>query len=105
MNSPSDAPSASLQANGAAVTTAEGVTEPDGSLGLVQTAFREQHGLQCGFCTPGMILNAKALLAKNPDPSEEDVREMLAGNYCRCTGYVKPVEAVLAAAKASRRAR
>ena len=92
------------QADGRDVLTIEGLAHGD-TLDPLQEAFLDHGAVQCGFCTPGMILNAKALLEKNPDPSEEDVREMLAGNYCRCTGYVKPVEAVLAAAKASRRAR
>jgi aerobic carbon-monoxide dehydrogenase small subunit len=87
-----------VQANGRSVTTAEGVTEADGSLGLVQTAFREQHGLQCGFCTPGMVMAASSLLAENPHPTEREVREGLEGNFCRCTGYHNIVRAVLAAA-------
>ena len=92
------------QADGREVLTIEGLAHGE-TLDPLQEAFLDHGAVQCGFCTPGMILNAKALLAKNPDPSEEEVREMLAGNYCRCTGYVKPVEAVLAAAKAIRRAR
>jgi aerobic-type carbon monoxide dehydrogenase small subunit (CoxS/CutS family) len=92
------------QADGREVLTIEGLAHGD-TLDPLQEAFLDRGAVQCGFCTPGMILNAKALLEKNPNPSEDDVREMLAGNYCRCTGYVKPVEAVLAAAKASRRAR
>jgi aerobic-type carbon monoxide dehydrogenase small subunit (CoxS/CutS family) len=92
------------QADGREVLTIEGLAHGE-TLDPLQEAFLDHGAVQCGFCTPGMILNAKALLAKNPDPSEEEVREMLAGNYCRCTGYVKPVEAVLAAAKASRRTR
>jgi carbon-monoxide dehydrogenase small subunit len=69
----------------------------------LQEAFLDHGAAQCGFCTGGMILSAKALLDKNPDPTEEQVREMLAGHYCRCTGYLKPVEAVLSAAKARKR--
>ncbi len=68
----------------------------------LQEAFLEYGAVQCGFCTPGMILSAKALLAERPDPTEAEVREALAGNFCRCTGYLKPVEAVLAAARAYR---
>jgi aerobic carbon-monoxide dehydrogenase small subunit len=89
-----------VQANGRSVTTAEGVTEADGTLGVVQTAFREQHGLQCGFCTPGMVMAATGLLAENPHPTEQEVREGLEGNFCRCTGYHNIVRAVLAAADA-----
>jgi aerobic carbon-monoxide dehydrogenase small subunit len=87
-----------VQANGRAVTTAEGVTAPDGTLGAVQRAFRENHGLQCGFCTPGMVMAATSLLAENPRPTEEEVRAGLEGNFCRCTGYHNIVLAVLAAA-------
>jgi aerobic-type carbon monoxide dehydrogenase small subunit (CoxS/CutS family) len=68
----------------------------------LQEAFLEYGAVQCGYCTPGMILSAKALLAERPDPTEAEVREALAGNFCRCTGYLKPVEAVLAAAKVYR---
>jgi aerobic-type carbon monoxide dehydrogenase small subunit (CoxS/CutS family) len=92
------------QADGREVLTIEGLAHGE-TLDPLQEAFLDHGAVQCGFCTPGMILNAKALLAKNPNPSEAEVREMLTGNYCRCTGYVKPVEAVLAAAKAIRRAR
>ena len=87
-----------VQANGRSVTTAEGVTEQDGSLGVVQAAFRANHGLQCGFCTPGMVMAATSLLAENPHPTEQEVREGLEGNFCRCTGYHNIVRAVLAAA-------
>jgi aerobic carbon-monoxide dehydrogenase small subunit len=87
-----------VQANGCAVTTAEGVLHPDGTLGAVQQAFRENHGLQCGFCTPGMVMAATGLLAENPHPTEQQVREGLEGNFCRCTGYHNIVRAVLAAA-------
>jgi aerobic-type carbon monoxide dehydrogenase small subunit (CoxS/CutS family) len=92
------------QADGREVLTIEGLASGD-TLHPLQEAFLDRGASQCGFCTPGMILAAKALLDRNPDPSEADVREAMTGNYCRCTGYVKPVEAVLAAAKASRRAR
>jgi carbon-monoxide dehydrogenase small subunit len=86
------------QADGAEVTTIEGLGS-EGSLHAVQEGFWEHHGLQCGYCTPGMIMAGADLLAKNPDPSEEEVREALAGNLCRCTGYHNIVKAVLSAAK------
>ena len=85
------------QVDGAEVTTIEGMGS-DGELHAVQAAFWEHHGLQCGFCTPGMIMAASGLLASNASPSEEDVREALAGNLCRCTGYQNIVKAVMAAA-------
>ncbi|MEA2296439.1 MAG: aerobic carbon-monoxide dehydrogenase small subunit [Solirubrobacteraceae bacterium] len=88
-----------VQADGRAVTTIEGIGS-EGALHPMQTAFWEQHGLQCGYCTPGMIMAANDLLQRNSDPSEADVREALAGNLCRCTGYHNIVKAVLAAAKA-----
>jgi aerobic carbon-monoxide dehydrogenase small subunit len=87
-----------VQASGRSVTTAEGVVTEDGSLGVVQQAFRENHGLQCGFCTPGMVMAATSLLVENPHPTEQEVREGLEGNFCRCTGYHNIVRAVLAAA-------
>jgi carbon-monoxide dehydrogenase small subunit len=87
-----------VQADGRAVTTVEGLTGPDGALHPVQRAFHEQHALQCGFCTPGMIMAAVDLLAENPDPSEDEVRHGLEGNLCRCTGYQNIVRAVRAAA-------
>ena len=86
-----------VQADGRAVTTIEGMGS-DGELHALQAAFWEHHGLQCGFCTPGMIMAAADLLARNDSPSEEDVREALAGNLCRCTGYQNIVKAVMAAA-------
>jgi carbon-monoxide dehydrogenase small subunit len=89
-----------VQANGQSVVTAEGLAADDGSLHPVQRAFREQHGLQCGFCTPGMVMAATSLLAENPHPTEQQVREGLEGNLCRCTGYHNIVRAVLAAAEA-----
>ena len=92
------------QADGRELLTIEGLAHGD-RLDPLQEAFLDHGASQCGFCTPGMILAAKALLDKNPDPSEREVREAMTGNYCRCTGYVKPVEAVLAAAKVYRRAR
>ena len=89
-----------VQADGAQVTTLEGLAGPDGELHPVQRAFREEHGLQCGFCTPGMVMAAVGLLAANPDPSDREVREGLEGNLCRCTGYHNIVRAVRAAAQA-----
>jgi carbon-monoxide dehydrogenase small subunit len=86
-----------VQADGAQVTTIEGLA-PDGGLHPLQTAFWEKHGLQCGFCTPGMIMTAADLLQRNPSPSEEEIRHGLEGNLCRCTGYQNIVEAVQAAA-------
>ena len=83
--------------DGAEVTTIEGMANPDGSLGVVQQAFQDHHGLQCGFCTPGMVMSAAALLAENPKPTEAEVRHHLEGNICRCTGYHNIVKAVLAA--------
>ena len=82
---------------GARVTTIEGMANADGSLGVVQQAFQDHHGLQCGFCTPGMVMSAAALLASNPRPTEAEVRHGLEGNICRCTGYHNIVKAVLAA--------
>ncbi|MDR3677554.1 MAG: (2Fe-2S)-binding protein [Acidobacteriota bacterium] len=89
------------QTEGCDVLTIEGV-EQHGILDPLQEAFLEHGAVQCGYCTPGMILSAKALLAEYPDPTEAQVREALAGNFCRCTGYLKPVEAVLAAARVYR---
>jgi aerobic carbon-monoxide dehydrogenase small subunit len=86
------------QANGQSVTTTEGLSTPDGELHPVQKAFQQEHGLQCGFCTPGMVMATVGLLAENPRPSEQEVREGLEGNFCRCTGYHNIVRAVLAAA-------
>jgi aerobic carbon-monoxide dehydrogenase small subunit len=87
------------QAAGQEVITAEGLGDGD-QLSAVQAAFRQEHGLQCGFCTPGMVMAATALLAENPHPTETQVREGLEGNFCRCTGYHNIVRAVLAAAAA-----
>jgi carbon-monoxide dehydrogenase small subunit len=87
-----------LQAEGANVTTVEGLAGPDGSLHIVQRAFHELHGLQCGFCTPGMIISTVDLLRDNPDPTDDEVRDGLSGNLCRCTGYQNIVRAVQAAA-------
>ena len=87
-----------VQANGRSVTTTEGLVAEDGTMGAVQEAFRENHGLQCGFCTPGMVMASASLLAENPHPTEQEVREGLEGNFCRCTGYHNIVRSVLAAA-------
>ena len=86
------------QAEGAQVTTIEGLAAADGTLHPVQEAFREHHGLQCGFCTPGMVMSAVDLLQTNPNPSETEVRDWLEGNICRCTGYHNIVKAILSAA-------
>ena len=86
------------QANGAEVTTIEAMAGADGTLHVLQEMFREHHGLQCGWCTPGMIMRAHRLLQENPAPTEAEVRFGLAGNLCRCTGYQNIVKAVLAAA-------
>ena len=90
-----------VQANGAKVTTIEGLAK-NGELHPMQAAFREHHGLQCGFCTPGMVMAAVSLLEENPDPSEAQVRTALEGNICRCTGYHNIVRAILAAASERR---
>ncbi|MFC5749259.1 (2Fe-2S)-binding protein [Actinomadura rugatobispora] len=90
-----------VQADGADVTTVEGIASPDGELSPVQAAFREHHGLQCGFCTPGFIVSATAFLRDNPDPTDDQIREGLSGNLCRCTGYQGILKAVRAAADAS----
>ena len=89
------------QAEGKEILTVEGLAH-NGSLDPLQEAFLDHGAVQCGFCSPGMLLSAKALLDRQPNPTEEEVREALAGNFCRCTGYRKPVEAVLAAAKRRR---
>lgn len=83
-----------LQAEGADVTTIEGLASADGKLHPMQEAFREQHGLQCGYCTPGMVMSAIDLLKRTPRPSDEQIREQLEGNLCRCTGYHNIVKAV-----------
>jgi carbon-monoxide dehydrogenase small subunit len=87
------------QANGAEVTTIEGIAGSDGTLHPLQEAFREHHGLQCGFCTPGMITRAFRLLQENPDPTESEIRLGISGNLCRCTGYQNIVKAIRAAAQ------
>lgn len=88
-----------VQADGSSVTTIEGMAAPDGTLHPMQQAFMENHGLQCGYCTPGMVMAATSLLKENPSPTEEEIRIGLEGNLCRCTGYHNIVQAVLAAAK------
>ena len=88
-----------VQANGRSVVTAEGLVSESGEMHPVQRAFQEQHGLQCGFCTPGMVMATASLLAENPHPTEQEVREGLEGNFCRCTGYHNIVRAVLDAAQ------
>ena len=88
-----------VQAHGADVVTIEGLAAPDGGLHALQEAFREHHGLQCGFCTPGMITRAWRLLQENPNPSEAEIRHGIAGNLCRCTGYLTIVRAIRAAAE------
>ncbi len=89
-------------AEGAEIRTIEGMANPDGSLGVIQQAFQDHHGLQCGFCTPGMVMSAADLLQQNPDPTEAEVRDWLEGNICRCTGYHNIVKAILAAAETMR---
>jgi carbon-monoxide dehydrogenase small subunit len=86
-----------VQADGREVMTVEGL-EQEGALDPIQEGFWQEHGLQCGFCTPGMMMTAKALLSRNPDPSEDEIREAISGNLCRCTGYVNIVKAIQYAA-------
>lgn len=86
-----------VEADGAAVATIEGQAHADGSLSALQQAFQDHHGLQCGFCTPGMVMSAAALLSDNPKPTEAEVRAHLEGNLCRCTGYNNIVKAIIAA--------
>lgn len=88
-----------VQADGCSITTIEGMASADGALHPMQQAFMENHGLQCGYCTPGMVMAATSLLAENPNPTEEEVRIGLEGNLCRCTGYHNIVQSVLACAK------
>jgi len=85
------------EAEGAEVATVEGMAAADGTLSTIQQAFQDHHGLQCGFCTPGMVMSAAALLRDNPKPSEAEVRDYLEGNICRCTGYHNIVKAIMAA--------
>jgi carbon-monoxide dehydrogenase small subunit len=88
-----------MEIHSASVTTIEGLAKPDGELHSLQKAFMEQGAVQCGYCTPGMIMSAKGLLDENPYPSLEEIRHALVGNFCRCTGYVQIVEAVKAASQ------
>jgi carbon-monoxide dehydrogenase small subunit len=90
-----------VQAEGSSVTTIEGLTPGDGTLSEVQDAFRENHGLQCGFCTPGFIVSVTAFLRDNPTPDEREIREALSGNLCRCTGYQGIIKAVQSLAAAN----
>jgi carbon-monoxide dehydrogenase small subunit len=87
-----------VQAEGADITTIEGIGSPDGELSIVQAAFRDCHGLQCGFCTPGFVISVTAFLRDNPNPSDEEIRQGLSGNLCRCTGYQGIIRAVHQAA-------
>ena len=87
-----------IQVDGKSVTTIEGIANPDASLHPIQEAFQKHHGLQCGFCTPGMIITLEAFLKKNPSPTENEVRKAISGNICRCTGYQQIVSAALEAA-------
>lgn len=86
-----------IEASGAEVKTIEAMANADGSLNVLQQAFQDHHGLQCGFCTPGMVMSAAALLKENPKPSEQEIRAYLEGNICRCTGYHNIVKAIMAA--------
>jgi carbon-monoxide dehydrogenase small subunit len=90
-----------VQANGRSITTVEGLKQ-NGALSPIQEAFKEHHGLQCGFCTPAMMLVGSALIEENPDPSEDEVRWAISGNLCRCTGYVNIVKSIRAAAAATK---
>ena len=92
-----------MWAEGRRIMTVEGLKGPNGELSPIQTAFIEEAAVQCGFCTPGMVMAAKALLDKNPDPTEEEIKEAMKGNLCRCTGYVKILEAVKRAAQVMRK--
>ena len=91
-----------MQAEGADILTIEGLAKPDGTLHPMQEAFREHHGLQCGFCTPGMVMSAIDLVKNTPNPTEEQIREQLDGNLCRCTGYHNIVKAIKAASQTMR---
>jgi aerobic carbon-monoxide dehydrogenase small subunit len=87
-----------VQANGAAILTIEGMAAPDGTLHALQEGFRQMHGLQCGYCTPGMVMRAHRLLKENPNPSEDEIRSGISGNLCRCTGYQNIVKSIQYAA-------
>lgn len=91
-----------VQADGANITTIEGMAAPDGTIHPLQEAFRMEHGLQCGYCTPGMIMRAYRLLQENPDPSDEEIRWGISGNLCRCTGYQNIIKAIRCAAEKMR---
>ncbi|MFC1862784.1 (2Fe-2S)-binding protein [Thermodesulfobacteriota bacterium] len=91
-----------MEINGMSITTIEGVAKPTGELHPIQQAFIDKGGVQCGFCTPGMIMSSKALLDENSNPDEEDIRHALSGNFCRCTGYTQIVEAVETAGESLR---
>jgi carbon-monoxide dehydrogenase small subunit len=88
-----------VQADGHRIVTVEGLARPDGQLSILQDSFCEAHGLQCGYCTPGMLIAAQALLDANPRPTEEQIRDAIAGNLCRCTGYQQIVDAIALAAE------
>jgi aerobic-type carbon monoxide dehydrogenase small subunit (CoxS/CutS family) len=88
-----------VQADGRRIRTVEGLAAPDGKLHPLQQAFHEAHALQCGFCTPGFLMTLEAFLRETPDPTDEEIREVLAGNLCRCTGYLPMIEAVRLAAR------
>jgi carbon-monoxide dehydrogenase small subunit len=88
-----------VQANGHRITTVEGLTRPDGQLSILQDSFCEAHGLQCGYCTPGMLIAAQALLNANPRPTEDEIRDAIGGNLCRCTGYQQILDAIALAAE------
>ena len=90
------------EVEGKSVTTIEGLANEDGTLHPLQEAFLKNNGVQCGFCTSGMLMSSKALLDQNPDPTEDDIRTTIAGNFCRCTGYVQIVESIEMAAKESK---
>jgi aerobic carbon-monoxide dehydrogenase small subunit len=90
-----------VQADGAEITTIEGIASPDGELSPLQAAFRDHHGLQCGFCTPGFVISGTAFLRDHPDPTDEQIRDALSGNLCRCTGYQGILQAVRAASKSA----
>ena len=93
-----------IECEGKEILTIEGLEDPEtGELDSIQEAFIENFGIQCGFCTPGMVMTAKALLNRNPDPSEEEIKEAIQGNLCRCTGYTQIVESILAASEKMRR--
>jgi carbon-monoxide dehydrogenase small subunit len=93
-----------VQADGHDITTVEGLCDEDGAPGVLQEAFQDAHGMQCGYCTPGMLISAQALLAQNDDPSMEEIKEAIGGNLCRCTGYVQIIESIQLAARRLREA-